>query len=155
MALPSFGRDDGLFPGSAGKGGYVGPAPANPAERKALAVLYGALLTTECAEALGSSRSLVLDGSFLRDPLYAAFVAAMLPGREILFNLDTVGVTSGAALLAGHAHRREPAPINLTAPRRLGTFASALAAYAVLWRSRVRPARFNDSTYAKKGFSDA
>ena len=154
MALPSFGHDDGLFPGSAGKGRYLGSAPADPAERKALAVLYGALLTTECAAALGSSRLLVLDGSFLRDPLYAAFVAAMLPGREILFNLDTVGVTSGAALLAGHADRREPAPIHLTAPRGLGAFASTLAAYATLWRSRVRTARFND-THEKKGFSDA
>ena len=156
MALPSFSHDDGLFPGSAGKGRFVGPAPANPAERKALAVLYGALLTTECVEALGSSRLLVLDGNFLRDPLYAAFVAAMLPGREILFNLDTVGVTSGAALLAGHVHRREPARINLTAPRGLGAFASVLAAYAALWRTRARTAGLNDSTtYGKKGFSDA
>jgi hypothetical protein len=59
-------------------------------------------------------------------------------------------------LLAGHVHRREPAPINLTAPRGLGAFASVLAAYAALWRTRVRAAGFNDSiTYGKKGFSDA
>ncbi|HSK39485.1 MAG TPA: FGGY family carbohydrate kinase, partial [Arenibaculum sp.] len=52
MALPSFGGEDGLFPGSAGRGRIVGPPPATPQARRALAVLYMALLTDVCLDAL-------------------------------------------------------------------------------------------------------
>ncbi|MCF3643107.1 carbohydrate kinase, partial [Rhizobium sp. TRM95111] len=76
MALPSFGDDDGFFPGSAGRGRIEGPAPADAAERKALALVTCALLTAECLDALGGSGTVVLDGSFLRDPLYVRLVAA-------------------------------------------------------------------------------
>lgn len=137
MALPSFGTGHGLFPGSAGKGRIVGPPPRDSDERRALAILYCALLTVECVEVLGRNKQLVLDGSFLRDPLYPALVAAMLPDRQTMFNLDTTGVTSGAALLTGHRDRRAKVPIRLATPDDLGAFAPALLAYARKWRSRA------------------
>ncbi|OJG00142.1 carbohydrate kinase [Pararhizobium antarcticum] len=143
MALPSFGDDDGLFPGSAGQGRIVGPLPGDPAERKALAVLYTALLTAECLDALGSEGLVVLDGNFLREPLYAGLVAALRPGRETLYSLDAYGVASGAALLAGHATRRDKAPIALNTPVSIafpsipGT-GDALAGYAQRWRRLSR-----------------
>lgn len=140
MALPSFGTGDGLFPGSAGRGCIVGPLPQDGDERRALAILYCALLTVECVKVLGRNKQLVLDGSFLRDPLYPALVAAMLPDRQTFFNLDTTGVTSGAALLTGHRDRRSKVPIRLATPNDLGAFAPALLAYAEKWRSRAHAA---------------
>ena len=79
MALPSFAFDDGPFPGSAGRGRIVGPPPRTPEERRALALLYVALLTDTCLDLMGSAATTVLDGSFVKDPLYASLVAALRP----------------------------------------------------------------------------
>ncbi|WEX08687.1 FGGY family carbohydrate kinase [Chelativorans sp. AA-79] len=138
MALPSFGEDDGLFPGSAGRGRLAGTPPETPEERKALAIVYCALLTVECLDALGDGPEVMLDGSFLRDPLYAALVAGFAPGRRICYNLDAYGVASGAALLAGHETRTQPAPVELSDPAHLGDIASMLAPYAARWRAAAR-----------------
>ncbi|MFC6488417.1 FGGY-family carbohydrate kinase [Nitratireductor sp. GCM10026969] len=138
MALPSFGHDDGLFPGSAGAGRFTGPPPETPQERKALGVLYCALLTVECLDALGEGAQVVLDGSFLREPLYPALVAAFARKRRVRFNLDAYGVASGAALLASHETRTEPAPVELSEPEGLGAFASKLSSYASRWRGAAR-----------------
>ncbi|PWE54202.1 carbohydrate kinase [Metarhizobium album] len=138
FALPSFGSDDGLFPGSAGRGTMFGPPPADAMERKALALIYCALLTTECLDALGDCRTVVLDGSFLRDPLYAALVAGLLPDRHVFFNRKGYGVASGAALLAEHAERTAPAPIDLDKPEPLTTLTSLLPTYSARWRSLIQ-----------------
>lgn len=137
MALPSFGDDDGLFPGSAGRGRINGPPPATPVERKALALLYCALLTAECVEALGPGPLVVLDGSFLRDPLYARLVAALLPNRRVRFNLDAYGVASGTALLAREGRRQGPAPLSLADPGDVSRLSPALAVHASQWRARA------------------
>lgn len=138
MALPTFGSDDGLFPGSAGKGRFAGPAPATPEERKALAVLHCTLLTVECLDALGPSSEIVLDGTFLREPVYAAMVAALQPERRVRYNLDAYGIASGAALLAGHETRTSPATVELRAPDALGAVAEPLTIYAARWRDAAR-----------------
>jgi sugar (pentulose or hexulose) kinase len=138
MALPSFGNDDGLFPGSAGKGRIAGPQPADDAERKALAVLYTALLTVECLDALRSGSCAILDGSFLRDPLYSAVVAALRPQGDTLSNLDAYGVASGAALLASHGTRLGRASIALERPPLFHHSLPELAAYARRWRAEAR-----------------
>jgi sugar (pentulose or hexulose) kinase len=138
FALPSFGDDDGLFPGSAGRGSVIGPILETSAERKALAVLYSALLTLECIEALTDKGLVVLDGTFLRDPLYATLVAALRPDRETVYNLDTYGIASGASLLAGHGARRTPAPISLSRPAAFEGDCALLAVYATRWRRLSR-----------------
>jgi sugar (pentulose or hexulose) kinase len=132
MALPSFVEQDGVFPGSAMRGRIIGPPPATPAERRALALLYVALLTDVCLDRLGAEGTVVLDGSFARDPLYPALVAALRPGCRVLFNTDAYGTASGAALLADHPRRTgvapvavEPAPV-VTVP--------GLAEYRQTWR---------------------
>jgi sugar (pentulose or hexulose) kinase len=135
MALPSFSNDDGLFPGSAGKGRIVGPAPVDATERTALAILYTALLTLECLDALGADDLVVLDGSFLRNPLYSALVAALRPGYRTLFSLEPYGVASGAALLATHETRPGPVTIALRQPEDLGSLGTALLDYATRWRA--------------------
>ena len=138
MALPSFGDDNGLFPGSAGQGRISGPKPETAMERKAVALVYCALLTAECIEALGAGPLVVLDGSFLRDPLYARLVAALLPDRQVRFNLDAYGVASGAALLAGQHSRRRPAPLSLAEASDVASLTAAISDYATEWRARAR-----------------
>lgn len=136
MALPSFGGEDGLFPGSAGRGTIIGPCPETAETRRALAVLYTALLTDVCLDALRSEGSVVLDGSFVRDPLYASLVAALRPGAQVAFNLDAYGTAAGSALLADHETRRQPAPLSLETPARLDL--PRLAAYRAAWRERAQ-----------------
>jgi sugar (pentulose or hexulose) kinase len=135
MALPSFGRDDGLFPGSAGRGHIVGSLPKNADERLTLAVLYAALLTNECLEALSSKDLVILDGTFLREPLYASLVGALRPECKTAYNLDSSGVASGAALLATHGMPDKVSPVTLKDPEPFQC--PALPEYAREWRSRV------------------
>ena len=135
MALPSFAEQDGVFPGSAGRGRVVGPEPASPAARRALALLYVALLTGVCLERLGAKGTIVLDGSFTKDPLYAGLVRAVHPEGAILYNTDAYGAASGAALLADHEQRSAPAPVKVTPAPPVAI--PGLAAYRDLWRRRA------------------
>ncbi|OAP36930.1 carbohydrate kinase [Sinorhizobium glycinis] len=156
FATPSFGDDDGLFPGSAGRGRILGRSAETPMERKALAILYCALLTIECLEALGDDSLVVLDGSFLRDPLYAQLVAAVLPDRQVRVNLDAYGVAAGAALLAGEETRRRPALLSLGEPADLTALKTELRGYAADWRSlaRAAPGRQDEFEHTKGSFHD-
>lgn len=165
MALPSFGDDDGLFPGSAGRGKIVGPAPVDTVERTSLAILYTALLTLECLDALGANELVVLDGSFLNNPMYAALVAALRPGCRTQFSLEAYGVASGAALLATHQARTAPATIALRQPEDLGSLGPVLLDYAARWRALshanamnkpdIAPGSNPDHSAEKKGISHA
>jgi len=153
MALPSFGDDDGLFPGSAGRGRIVGTLPVDDAERRALAVLYTALLTIECVDALANGGPLVLDGSFLRDPLYGSLVAALRPDCETLASLEPYGVASGAALLATHGLRRRHASIALEEPPFFHQPPADLAAYARRWRTAAQRSVGNDLNAHQERFT--
>jgi sugar (pentulose or hexulose) kinase len=134
MALPSFGGNEGQFPGSAGRGQIAGPAPESQPERTALAVLYAALLTVTCAETLGGGETLILDGTFLQDPLYAPLVAALRPRRLTQISQDPNGVAAGAALLAGHRRRAGPVSVALSPPHPLPPL-PGLDRYAAAWRA--------------------
>ncbi len=131
MALPSFGANDGQFPGSAGRGRIAGPPPATPAERLSLAVLYAACLTDACARALGGGARLILDGSFPREPLYAALVAALDPGRPVALCREG-GVAAGAALLAAPPVDAAALSLDPVAPP---AALPDLSAYAARWRA--------------------
>jgi sugar (pentulose or hexulose) kinase len=136
LALPSFGPDDGLFPGTARAGRLEGSLAGDPTARFTLAVLYSALLTAECVDDLPRAGTVVLDGTFVRDPLYGAAVAALLPGRRVLVNRNAYGTASGAALLASHESRAASAPLATETPD-----ASALpdmSGYRAHWRARSR-----------------
>jgi sugar (pentulose or hexulose) kinase len=153
MALPSFGSDDGLFPGSARQGKIAGLEPADDAERQALGVLYTALLTIECVEALAAGGPLILDGSFLHDPLYGALVAALHPGCETLASLEPYGVASGAALLATHGIRPGHASIALERPPVFHHPPAELAAYRQRWRSEARHSAGNNPNLHPERFT--
>jgi sugar (pentulose or hexulose) kinase len=134
MALPSFGANEGQFLGSAGQGRIIGPPPATQEERTALAVLYVALLTVTCAEALGGGERLILDGTFLQEPLYASLVAALRPGKPTQVSHDPNGVAAGAALLAGHLLRRGSVSLALDTPPALPPL-QGFDRYAAAWRA--------------------
>jgi len=136
-ALPSFSDSDGLFPNSAHKGHYHGVAPQNADERIAMAVLYMALLSVECSDALGDKGAIVLDGTALNDPLYGILVAALRPTSETLCNYGSHGIAAGAALLATHATRHQGAPVDLTKPPPYAGDVLALRRYADEWKSRA------------------
>ena len=131
MALPSFTFDDGVFPGHALRGRIVGPAPENAEQRHALALLYSALLTDACLDALGRTGTIILDGVFVNDPLFPALIAALRPGFRVLYNLESYGTAAGCALLAEHAHRAVPADLALKTPRRFDL--PDLAGYRERW----------------------
>lgn len=135
FALPSFGPDDGLFPGTAGRGSLHGPLAEDGSIRFSLAVLYSALLTARCVAELPPARTVVLDGNFVVDPLYGALVARLLPERRVLVSRNTTGTATGAALLAGHETRREPAPIDLETPDIAAL--PDLSDYYARWRAAI------------------
>ncbi|RIX98483.1 carbohydrate kinase [Aureimonas flava] len=116
MALPSFGADDGLFPGTARRGHVRGPLAGDPSVRFTLGLLYAAMLANRCLRALPPSRTVVLDGGLVRDPLFGAILAALNPTARVLVNRDAHGTATGAALIAGHEARRGPAPLAVEAP---------------------------------------
>lgn len=130
MALPTFGTNDGQFPGSARQGRTLGPPPETPEDRHALAVLYTALLAVTCGDMLDPARPWVLDGSFLRDPAFAGLVAALRPDRQTLTAPESYGIAAGAALLC-----RPPGimPLDLTPARPLAL--PGLTDYAARWRT--------------------
>ena len=132
MALPSFVNDDGPFRGSALRGRIVGPRPDSPGERRAVALLYVALLTDICLDLMGAGEMTVLDGSFVTDPLYASLVAALRPGRPIVFSTDAYGTAAGAALLADHGKRGGPVQVALETPAPLHL--PGLELYRQEWR---------------------
>lgn len=135
FALPSFGFDDGIFPGSARQGRLHGPMAEDREARVTLAVLHAALLTAACLEQLPAAKTIVLDGAFVRDPLYAALVQALAPGSRVRVSREAAGTAAGAALLATHETRVAPAPLSLDAPETDGL--PDLAAYRADWRAQV------------------
>lgn len=133
VAIPSFGSDDGLFPGTARRGRLEGPLAGDPAIRFTLAVLYAALLTVQCLDDLPRAPTVVLDGNFVGDPLYGAIVAALLPGTRVLVSRTAMGTATGAALLAGHERRTGPVPLSAEAPNLSGL--PDLSNYRAHWRA--------------------
>ncbi|WP_131113932.1 FGGY-family carbohydrate kinase [Lichenihabitans psoromatis] len=135
MALPTFGQDDALFPGTAGRGVVEGALASDLTLRHSLAVLYVALLTDMCLEGLAIGDNLVLDGSYVRDPAYAGLLAALRPQARVLVNHEQYGTGSGAALLAWHETRDHAAPLALDRPDPLRV--SGLDQYRTQWRARA------------------
>lgn len=133
FALPSFGADSGQFPASAGRGQILGPQPESAAERLALAVIYMALLSVTCADCLGHSRRVVLDGSYLGEPAYAALVAAFRPGAETSVSHEPSGIAAGAALLCSHQQRTRSAEFQLERVEPLDIEPTILNDYAARW----------------------
>ncbi|WP_216602945.1 FGGY family carbohydrate kinase [Ruegeria sp. HKCCD4884] len=144
MAIPSFGENEGQFPGSAKQGHFVGARPAGEVERKAQAVLHSALLTVTCSDVLNGGDRLILDGTFLNEPLYAPIVAALRPERRTEASHETHGVVAGALQLACKHSGSSPPPLALDPVTPI--VMPGLAEYAKQWRKAAngQGARLND-----------
>lgn len=135
MALPTFGKEDGMFPGTANKGRITGPAPQSRSEKKALALLHSALQVAECISMLGGSKHVVLDGAYAKDPLYASLLAAILGGRDIETNPVASGVALGAAKLAmGADNANFSNELNIFRPLTI----PGIETYAQRWSDKAR-----------------
>ena len=133
MARPSFSDNEGQFPGSAKRGRIIGPPPESNAEFAALALLHSALLTVTCAEVLDGGQRIILDGTFLKEPLFAPLVAALCGGRKTEFSDETNGVLAGAVGLANHRTRKAPAPLALKPVKPANII--GITDYAKQWRA--------------------
>lgn len=105
LALPSFAEAGGPFAGQVGR--VEGPAPKTPAEQAALATLYCALMTDYCLGALHASGPVVVEGSFGRNPLFGAVLAALRPTQRVSMSDDSSGTTCGGWML--HRWGEQPA----------------------------------------------
>ncbi|MFA3919949.1 FGGY family carbohydrate kinase [Ruegeria hyattellae] len=132
MAHPSFGQNEGQFPGSARQGKISGPPPETQAERTALAVLHAAMLTVTCVDVLKGGTRLILDGTFLKEPLYAPLVAALCPGRPTEASHETQGVVAGAVRLANQRVSVTPPSLSLETVQAIAI--PGLEDYASRWR---------------------
>ncbi len=135
MALPSFARSGGPYPGTGGKGRISGPKPRSPEARAALASLYVALMASVGLDLLEARGQVIVDGSFADDPLFAALLAALRPGQPVAVSREPDGRARGAALLVGWAERRTPAKLDLWPVEPAAI--RGLEAYASDWRAAV------------------
>jgi L-fuculokinase len=135
MALPSFARSGGPFPGTGGKGRIAGPKPGSARERAALASLYIALLASVALDLLQARAQIIVDGRFADDPLFAPLLAALRPDQPLRLSTERAGNAPGAALLVGWAERTEPVPVALRAVEPAAI--PGLESYAADWRAAV------------------
>lgn len=134
MVIPTFSNYDGPFPCSANKGRIYGPIPKNKKERYALAVLYTALLTFTCANMFGSQRDLILDGSYLRDPVFAQIVSKLCNNRRTFYDTEIYGIAAGSALLCFHGENN--VKLNLITPENISGIPN-LITYTNKWKNLI------------------
>jgi L-fuculokinase len=122
LAVPPF-ANGGPFQHRATPGHVAGEAPATPAERRALAALYCALVTDACLALIDAQGPIVVDGPFATNALYLGVLAALRPEDPVLASDCADGPTLGAARLAfgrawcGVATGRAIAPLHGDAVR--------------------------------------
>ncbi len=98
MALPAFVRGSGPF--GARPGEIVPAPPPDPRAQAALATLYAALVTDVCLDLLQARGPLILEGSFVGNPVFSGLLAALRQEQSVLVSDDATGTAAGAALLA-------------------------------------------------------
>lgn len=131
MVRPTFVAGCGPFP--ARKGSWsVDPASLSSGARTAAASLYLALVTRAAMDVAGAAGSIVVEGPFGRDALFAEALQ-QLTNRPVLIAAGTTGTSTGAAMLALGPDGRP----NLTPDRSVGGTYDlvGLADYAERWAS--------------------
>ncbi len=134
MALPSFAEAGGPFQGRTGRIVGDGNRELAPGERAALASAYVALVTDVLLDLLGESDTIVIDGPFAGNPLYAGILKTLRPGANISISNLASGAAAGAlALVLG-----ESKPTTSVADRPVTALPVAgLIEYRDAWRSLV------------------
>jgi sugar (pentulose or hexulose) kinase len=135
LALPSFAPETGPFPGRPGR--IVGPAPAAPAERAALAALYSALMLDCVLAQLGAAGPIFIDGPFARNPLITEALATLRPDQPVHAVAAASGAASGAWLLTRWPAAPERPLDAVPAPPWTGARAAALRSTRRTWRAML------------------
>ncbi|MBF2735345.1 MAG: hypothetical protein ISN26_04575, partial [Betaproteobacteria bacterium AqS2] len=136
MVLPNQGGQGGPFQGwpdmpagdLAGALGERGAAAA--------AALYCALMLDVTLDLVASAGDVIIEGSFARNELLAALLAALRPGQDVYVSEDQTGTTNGALRLL--APKLPPPAAAKVAP--LAAPAPVLA-HRERWRARLRELR--------------
>jgi len=127
LALPAFSDQGGPF--ASRKGIIEGTAPTTPKARAALATLYSALMTAHMLRRLEAPGELIVEGGFARSPAFAAVLARLMAGRQVVIAPISAGAAAGAAMLA---HWGEPHPPPRLEPARVWGL-PGLQAYRDRW----------------------
>jgi sugar (pentulose or hexulose) kinase len=143
LALPSFAAAGGPFRSSPGRieGGRVeggriaGGSIEDPRGLAALGVLYCALMADLCLDLVGAKGPILVEGSFLRTPVFAALIAALRRDREVLVAGEAGCASTGAALLSRWPAKSAAERIERSRAAGIG----GLETYRVRWRERLPP----------------
>jgi len=132
FVLPSF-ASAGPFMGQ--EGSFVGPEPESSGEILSRASLYLALMTRESMRLLGMDGDLMIDGGFLKNPLYCRLVATLGDCERCFTNDQSEGTAVGAGMLAVWQSADTQWPLDLQPVETLEI--SGLSEYAAEWQSKV------------------
>ena len=135
MAMPAFSDQGGPFAGR--KGRIEGEAPATPPLRAALATLYVALMTAHMLDRLEAPGDIIVEGGFNRSPAFAAVLARLMPGRNVVV-APTSGAAEGAAMLARWGEPHAPPKAR---PGRGVAHPGSSTAYRERWERALLDAR--------------
>ena len=130
LVLPGFTPGGGPFMGRIGE--LVDADGLDPIEKAALASVYIALMSDVMIELLGTKGEVIVEGSFLLNPLFAPILAALRPGQHISTSDDRAGTIGGARLLAlgAKVSQARTAPV-------ASLSGIDLAGYRAKWRAAV------------------
>lgn len=131
LALPHF-APGGPFGGRAGK--LIAADALVPEARSALATLYCALMTDLILDRLGATGTILIDGPFATNPLFAPVLQGLRPNSDILPSELKSGVVV-AALWLVHPTIPVPAAAQVVPPVRI--CATDLKAYRERWVSAL------------------
>ncbi len=130
LVRPAFAPESGPFAGQ--RGAILGPPPASPAERVALASLYLALVVDTMLDLLGAHAPYVVEGPSAGDAVFLAALAALRPGGSVVASEDGTGTGAGALALAQWGER---APCASSAHLVPDGGLDGLANYRARWRA--------------------
>ena len=131
FALPTFCEEVGPFPNQPGK--VIGTV-RTPAESRALASLYCALMTDYCLDLLGVTSDVIIEGRFVDDPIYIEALAHFRRDAIVRVSTDYTGTILGAARLVNWPNAVAVSPPEYRATRPPVTYLD----YRRRWREALR-----------------
>lgn len=130
FAIPCFENSGGPF---ARHDGELIDPPSDPAERRALASLYCALMTDLCLEYLGACGDVIVEGRYVDDPLFLEALCHFRSGHSLLVSSDATGTLGGALRLIKWP---EYLPAD-SAPYQMQNDSAAYCDYRSRWRDQL------------------
>lgn len=133
FALPAFQRGVGPFPNATG--GWSGARPSDPADRRAAASLYLALMADTSLGLIGSADCVAIEGRFAQDVVFTRALAALRQRQTVYLSQMADNVPLGALSLL---HPNIGASLSLTPVPQID---ADIDAYAAQWRAMAQSDR--------------